>query len=512
MRVSAPRRPRALIVSGVSFAVLAVGGMAGLSLSGFSAIPGLFAGDVVSTVGEVEFTRELAIPPLAASTLDEEGRRHFALTAAESSTQFVAGVDTPTWGFDGSYLGPTIRVERGEEVVVSVNNDLDEATTVHWHGMHLPTGMDGGPHQPVMPGGAWSPTWQIDQPAATLWYHPHLHGSTEEHVARGLAGLFIVTDPLEGALDLPRDYGIDDIPLIVQDVRFDPNGAFAYRGGFVGSLGDRLLVNGTLEPYLTVTTKVVRLRLLNASTARVYDFGFSDERAFDQIASDGGLLVAPASHTRLRLSPGERAEILVSMSPGESVVLRSTPPPLGAIVPFGGPDGGADSLDVLQLRAADDLRSSSLTPTSLVPIERWDAADATTTRSFVLDGTSINDQTMDLRRIDQTVTVGETEIWNVLNDMPRPHNFHVHGVQFQVAEVDGAAPPAELAGWKDTIYLEPGVSYRLLLRFEDYADTDAPLMYHCHLLRHEDAGMMGQFVVVRPGESAGTIAGSGHTH
>ncbi|MGZ8804558.1 MAG: multicopper oxidase family protein [Microbacterium sp.] len=499
-------------MSGVSVVVLAVGTVAGLSFSGFSAIPGVFAGEVVSTVGAVDFTRPLAIPPLAPSTLDDEGRRHFELTAAASTTEFVEGVPTPTWGFEGSYLGPTIRAEHGEEVVVDVTNELDEATTVHWHGMHLPAKMDGGPHQPVMPGDEWTPTWQVDQPAATLWYHPHPHGSTEEHVARGLAGMFIVTDPLERALGLPREYGIDDIPLIVQDVRFDASGAFAYRGGFVGSLGDRLLVNGTLDPYLTVATEVVRLRLLNASTARVYDFGFSDGRAFDQIASDGGLLEAPASHTHLRLSPGERAEILISMSPGESVVLRSSPPALGEIVPFGGPDGGADSFDVLQLRAVDELRSSSTTPTTLVPIERWDAADATTTRSFVLDGTSINDRNMELRRVDQTVTVGETEVWNVLNDMPRPHNFHVHGVQFQVAAIDGASPPAEMSGWKDTIYLEPGVPYRLLLRFEDYTDPDVPLMYHCHLLRHEDAGMMGQFVVVRPGEPAGIIAGSGHTH
>src|SRR5690606_24414671 len=137
---------------------------------------------------------------------------------------------------------------------------------------------------------------------------------------------------------------------------------------------------------------------------------------------------------------------------------------------------------------------------------------ASAERTFRLDGTEINGRDMDMTRIDETVTVGTTEVWDVRNDMAAPHNFHVHDVQFQIGSVDGQPPTPELAGWKDTVYLEPERDYRLVMRFEDYTDPDSPYMYHCHLLRHEDSGMMGQFVVVEPGQSAGMIEGNHHDH
>jgi FtsP/CotA-like multicopper oxidase with cupredoxin domain len=149
----------------------------------------------VSTVGRVAFERPLAIPPLAESQLDAAGRRVFELTAQTGTSELLPGEQIESWGFNGAYLGPTLRASRGEEVVVKVTNDLDEPTSVHWHGMHLPPEADGGPHQPVEPGGSWQPSWSIDQPAATLWYHPHPHGATEQHVARGLVGMFIIDDP-----------------------------------------------------------------------------------------------------------------------------------------------------------------------------------------------------------------------------------------------------------------------------------------------------------------------------
>ncbi|MBG6056381.1 FtsP/CotA-like multicopper oxidase with cupredoxin domain [Salinibacterium sp. CAN_S4] len=510
--------PRATVIAvatiiGVAGVAGVAGGTAiGLSVSGFSAIPGVFGGSRVSTIGAVDFTNPLSIPPLAASTIDESGRRTFTLTAQTGSTEFIDGSRTPTWGFNGSYLGPTLVAERGERVQINVRNELDEPTTVHWHGMHLPSAMDGGPHQKVESGAEWSPSWTIDQPASTLWYHPHPHGATEDHVARGLAGLFYVTDPLERGLDLPHEYGVDDIPVIVQDVRFDAAGALDRRGGFVGALGDRILVNGTLAPILEVDRSVVRLRLLNASTARVFNFGFDDGRDIVLIGTDGGLLPRPQPLESLPLSPGERAEILVAVTPGETVVLQSRDPQLGAVVPFGGPDGGSDAFDVLQVNAAESLASEGVIPSDLVPIESLREADASAERSFVLDGTEINGRTMDLNRVNDIVILNSTEIWTVTNDMPRPHNFHVHGVQFQVLDQNGAAPPPTLSGWKDTIYLEPNVSYRLIMQFENFSDPNMPYMYHCHLLAHEDAGMMGQFVVVKPGESVGTPGGTVHQH
>jgi FtsP/CotA-like multicopper oxidase with cupredoxin domain len=486
-------------VPGVTASVVVLAAVGVATLTGCAA-------PTVSTVGVVEFERPLAIPPLAASTV-ENGVRTFDLTALAGESEFRAGTPTPTWGFNGAYLGPTLRASRGEQVEVRVRNDLDEPTTVHWHGMHLPAAMDGGPHQMVDPGATWEPTWPIDQPAATLWYHPHPHGETEEHVRRGLAGMFILDDEVESALPLPRDYGVDDIPVIVQDVFFDNEGELDERNaGFVGHLGDELLVNGTLGPYLEVATDVVRLRLLNASTARIYAFGFDDAREFSMIASDGGLLDAPVPLTSIQLSPGERAEILVRMAPGETTVLRSENPDLGETVGFfGGNAGASDRFDVLEVRAAATLDHRGEVPASLAPVERLDPADATAQREFELDDTQINGENMAMDRIDEVVALGATEIWVVRNAMPFPHNFHIHDVQFQIVDIAGVAPPAELAGWKDTVYLRPNEDYRLIMRFTDYADSEHPYMYHCHLLRHEDNGMMGQFVVVTPGTDVEAI-------
>jgi len=469
-----------------------------------------FAGTKVDTVGEVPFENRLAIPPLADSKLDSDGRRVFTLAAEPGEREFLPGRTTDTWGFNGSYLGPTLRAERGERVLVDFRNGVDEATTVHWHGMHLPAEADGGPHQHVEPGEHWTPSWEIDQPAATLWYHPHPHGDTEEHVYRGLAGMFILDDDEEAGLDLPRRYGVDDIPVIVQDKRFADDGSLVEDDREeLGILGDTLLVNGTYGPYLDVSSERLRLRLLNGSTARTYDFGFSDQRDFALIATDGGLLERPDRRSRIQLSPGERAEIVVTMKPRERVVLRSYPPDLEPGSDSSRRDGGEDSFDVLQLRSAAELESSPAVPAELVDIPELDPADAAQTREFELRSRRINDEEMDMERIDTVVSVDTTEVWEVENGHGQPHTFHVHDVQFQVLDVDGEDPPPELSGWKDTIPLPPGVRVRLIMRFEDYADPDSPYMYHCHLLRHEDEGMMAQFVVVESGEVPGEAIASG---
>jgi len=466
----------------------------------------------VDTIGRVVFDTALAIPPLAEPTTDAAGRIHFDLTAQRGTVGVVPGTPTETWGFNGPYLGPTIVAASGDDVQVDFHNGLEEPTTVHWHGMHLPARADGGPHQMVAPGDDWSPRWTVDQPATTLWYHPHPHGETERHVGRGLAGMFIVRDEAEAALSLPRDYGVDDIPVIVQDVRLDADGQLVSdTRDYIGPVGDRLLVNGTVGPSLAVTTDVVRLRLLNASPARIYNFALSDDRDLALIGTDGGLLERPFPTRAVQLSPGERAEVLVRMAPGERITLQSRDVDLGGGPGLGGLNGARDSFDVLELVASDALNPVGTVPQTLVPMERLDDLDATGERRFVLDGKQINQQQMDLARIDEVVTVGDTEVWDVRNNMALPHSFHVHDVQFQLLSIGGEPPPPELAGYKDTILLRPNTDYRLIMRFTDYTDPRTPYMYHCHLLQHEDQGMMGQFVVVEPGQRAGTIE-PGDTH
>lgn len=225
----------------------------------------------------VAFNTPMAIPPLNQGTLDGLGNRVFELKAGEGSSKFLPDKATPTWGYNGPYLGPTLWAERGDHVKVRFSNHLSEATTVHWHGMHLPARADGNPHQLVEPRHAWEPEWTIDQPAATLWYHPHPHGKTEHHVYNGLAGLFVIHDGRYASL--PHEYGVDDIPVIVQDKRLGADGRISLdNDGLLGVLGHTILVNGTVGPYQKVATERVRLRLLNASNARIYNFGFDDNR------------------------------------------------------------------------------------------------------------------------------------------------------------------------------------------------------------------------------------------
>ncbi|MBD5787891.1 multicopper oxidase domain-containing protein [Cellulosimicrobium terreum] len=484
----------------------AVSGMLGLAAS-LSTLAGCALAPSVHPVQEQEFTTELAIPPLAPSRV-VDGTRVFSLTAQEGTTSFLPGVETPTWGFDGAYLGPTLRAARGERVAVEVTNALDEPTSVHWHGMHLPAAMDGGPHQEVAPGQTWRPTWEIDQPAATLWYHPHPHGTTEEHVYRGLAGLFLLDDDTTASASLPSTYGVDDVPVVVQDKDFDDEGRLELDdgGGEPGMLGEVVMTNGTVGAFHEVTTQRVRLRLLNGSTARTYQLGFAD-RAMDLVATDGGLLDAPVRLDRVRLAPGERAEVVVTTTPGETTRLHSFPADLGGVAASFAM-GGKESFDVLELRAADELTPSpepAWEPSRRAADDALHAQDASVERTFELADREINGRRMDMSRIDETVTVGDTEIWTVRNAHPVPHSFHVHDVQFRILDIDGEPPPPVLAGPKDTIYLEPSRTYRLLMRFDDYTDPDVPYMYHCHMLRHEDEGMMGQLVVVEPGGSAGEV-------
>ncbi|WP_069166120.1 multicopper oxidase family protein [Nocardia altamirensis] len=503
--VSRPRRLwRFLLILMAAVAVLALAIGGGVTL--------VYVNAAVSTVGSAEFSNELAIPPLAPSRLRPDGTREFELDMRSGRKEFRAGQLTETWGFNGDYLGPTLRARRGERVAVTVRNQLPEASTVHWHGMHVPAAMDGGPHQMVQAGATWTPQWTVDQPAATLWYHPHPHGVTERHVRRGLAGMFVLDDEVSESLPLPSNYGVDDLPVIVQDVKFRGAELDSAHAMFrdVGFLGDQTMVNGTLTPYRTVGDELVRLRLLNASTARSYNFGFADERSFALIATDGGLIERPLTLDRLALSPGERAEIVVRVRPGERTVLRSNKLDAGLDFWTQRFAGGDDTFDVLELRAATALRPAPELPATLAVPSTPDGSDSVQQRRFDINLAGINGKPMSMDRIDLAVTRGTAETWIVRNADGMPHNFHIHDVQFRVLTRNGGRPPAELTGPKDTVFLPPNATVELAMRFDGPADPNIPYMYHCHLLWHEDLGMMGQFVVVEPGGAPGVPPSHGH--
>lgn len=463
-------------------------------LVGLAAIPVLACAGPPRT--RPDGSRPLPIPPLADAAVGADGTRTFTLRAAAGTTEMRPGLRTPTWGFNGSVLGPTLRARRGESVAVLVENMLSEPTTVHWHGMHVPARSDGGPHQTVAPGGTWRAQWTVRQPAATLWYHPHPHGATEKHIHRGLAGLFIVDDDAQP--DLPHEYGVDDIPLIIQDRRFTRTGALDESDATdIGLLGDTIITNGIEGAHLPVVTEQVRLRILNGSGGRLYNLGFADDREFHVIAGDGGLLTAPVAVTRVRLSPGERAEIIVGTRAAEDVLLRAFPieNSAGLDADEASRFGVHDTFDILRLQPARTLRRSAALPATLATLPALPDTP-TTERAFDLQWFMINRNRMDMNRIDFHATVDTDELWTVRNVDNWPHNFHVHDAQFRIIDIDGAPPPAELAGHKDTVYTAPGQQVRLAIRFTDYTDPTFPYMYHCHLAMHEDQGMMGQFLVL----------------
>ncbi|HSK60862.1 MAG TPA: multicopper oxidase domain-containing protein, partial [Actinomycetospora sp.] len=454
--------------------------------------------------------RPLAVPPLAPSTRDAAGRRVVDLVAAPGTSTFQPGVATPTWGYGGlPFGGPTLRAHRGEDVVLRVTNRLPETTTTHWHGATLPARADGGPHQPIAPGATWEASWRVDQPAATLWYHPHPHGATERHVHRGLSGLFLVDDDVP--VDLPARYGVDDVPLVLTDRSFAPDGAFdEQHRNAVGLLGDTVLVNGTVAPYLDVTTSRVRLRVLNASAARSYRVALDDEAPLTLVGTDGGLLPSPRVVDGVVLTPGERAEVVVDLAPGRRRVLRSLSHDLGAVNGVSRAAGADDSFDLLELRPAARLESSPPVSARLSREAPLDEAAAARTRRFTLSNNRINGLAMDMTRVDEVVPVAATEIWEFANRHTLPHNMHVHDARMQVLE---PGVPAAERPWKDTVAVPPARTVRALVRVGPHADPEVPSMLHCHMLRHEDDGMMLQFLVVAPGQRpASTIPGPHHDH
>ena len=273
----------------------------------------------------------LPIPPLDAGEMQGQART-YDLLMQNGSKEFVAGLPASTSGYNGDYLGPTLLMREGDQVVLNVSNQLDERTSTHWHGLHVPAVMDGGPHQMIEPGETWTASFPVLNRAATYWYHPHLHPSpgpggvimdptgTGYQVYRGLAGMIIIEDGTSDALALPRSYGQDDIPLILQDRRFNEDGSLLHFPSDFNPAtdpalrkGGHFLVNGAEGAVLAVGAQVVRLRILNASNARVYNLGFSDNRTFYQVVSDGGFLAAPLPMSRLVLAPAERVEILLDL-------------------------------------------------------------------------------------------------------------------------------------------------------------------------------------------------------
>ncbi|HGG06608.1 MAG TPA: oxidase [Aliiroseovarius sp.] len=488
-------------------------GVAAAAFAGMGSIPALLS---------AQSAREnrLAIPPLDPGEMIG-GKRVYNLGLQTGTTEFFKGFHTPTMGINGAYLGPVLRMKRGEMVQINVQNGIGTESTLHWHGFNLPAAADGGPHQVIGAGETWSPEFEVREQASTMWYHSHLMGKTAAQVWAGLAGMVIVDDDAQ-AVDLPSQYGVDDIPVVLQDRRFLLNGTMPYdpnmHDRMAGMQGNYPVINGTISPFVDVTTQRVRLRLLNGSNASIYNLQFRDGRSFQMVASDGGLLTEPASLTALRIAPGERAEIVVDFSDGRPALLESVAGESGGMgggmgMGGGGMMGGgmmneqSPVFELLELRPAADLAGSPAVPARLADLAAPDASQAVRTRQFLLEmgmgmrmmmggSFSINGDEMDMKVINHVVKKDEVEIWEIGNTGPMLHPFHVHNTQFRILDRSGMPPPAHETGLKDTVLVEPGEIVRILVKFEHYTDDKRPYMYHCHILEHEDGGMMGQFTVV----------------
>jgi bilirubin oxidase len=451
----------------------------------------------------------------------------FNLTAQDTFKNFMSGQQTITSAYNGSFWGPTMIWDKGQTVHINVTNKLQDSTTVHWHGMHLPAVMDGGPHQIIPPNTVWSPYWTVTNNAATYWYHPHLHMESEKQITEGLGGLIIVRDATESALALPRTYGVDDIPLILTDRSFS-----AHQFTTV-PYGDSMITNGVLHAQYTVPAQVVRFRILDAAIERSYNLGLSSGDSFSVITTDGGLLNAPVRVKYFLISPGERVEILVDLTGKSGTIdMKAYNSQLSNVIgggenfvggPFANALGHVDFPVLHMVIGAQTASPITAIPTSLTTNNYLNAASASITRQLtIIDSTAsgftgpnafvINHHLFNYNQFDYQVPVDSTEIWQITSTSGFSHPFHIHDVEFNMLSIDGAAPPAVQAGWKDVI-LVPGAArgpgnptshtVKFIAKFADYADSLHPFMFHCHIALHEDEGMMGQFVVTGRSSSTG---------
>lgn len=450
----------------------------------------------------------LQMPPL----LDATSSGVFDLVARAGKTALMGRAPSATWGFnDQTFLGPTLRLAADGAVAASVTNQLTEPFALHWHGLLVPGHADGGPHLSIAPDRKWSVELDINQPPATIWYHSHTHLRTADHVQKGLAGVIQLTDGRDNARGLPTEYGTDDLTLVIQDRRFDGRGQMVYSPGMademMGFTGDVIVVNGQIGRTAVVPRGIVRLRLLNGSNARIYDLASRAGRLLHLVATDTGYLDRAATLKTLRLAPGERAEVLIDFTDGADDVLISGPNPNVGMM-GGGMMGRAEKadFDILPI-AVDDTRPARIDrlPESIggtMPdLPTRNASRRNITLETGMNGMmwrggnrhSINGQSFDMSRLNFSVKKGATEIWTIEGQM-MAHPLHIHGVMFQVLSENGGPVSPRNRGWKDTVLVDGRVE--IAVRFDHPATADKPFMFHCHILEHEDGGMMGQFSVV----------------
>jgi FtsP/CotA-like multicopper oxidase with cupredoxin domain len=508
---------------------------------------------------EADLALELIARPRNASL--RPGR---ATSVWSYEARMLKGDPTSVQALPDSYLGPILRLRRGQKVRIDFVNRLDQPSTVHWHGLHVPDTMDGHPRFAIGPGERYRYEFEVRNRAGTYWYHAHPHGHTGEQVYFGLAGLLLVSDDEEQALPLPR--GEYDVPIVIQDRSFDDDNQFRYLGDtgptargdasgassgpgntmggrgmmggeatmpggmggmmarMMGFLGDTILVNGRPDASIEVATHPYRLRILNGSNSRIYKLAWHDGRSLTVIGTDGGLLERPVHKDYVMLAPAERVELWADFSKddlGTQLTLMSLAfeGSMGGMMGMmgGGPMAammGNSSLaagarfPIFKVNVARKTNARLELPERLSAVS-WprlqDAVNRAKPRAFRITMAQMqwgfDGRGFEMMAVapNEVVKLGTTEVWEFANDsgmMTMAHPIHVHDPQFQVLERRHGAASGGVRdgyvdqGWKDTVLVMPGDRVKLLMRFADYPGL---YLYHCHMLEHEDLGLMRNY-------------------
>ena len=410
----------------------------------------------------------------------------YDVSIREGMAEVLPGFETPIYGYEGIYPGPTIRARTGREVVVRQRNTLTFESNVHLHGGYVPPGSDGHPMDVIAPGGSFDYHYPNEQDAASLWYHDHAHGRTSHTLYYGLLAMYVLESDFERELELPRgDY---DVPLVIADHAFNRDGSFRYVENVdIGFRGDTILVNGAVSPRMRVDRRMYRFRILNGSNSRSCTLRLGRGRPMTQIASDGGLLSRRVRRRTVPIHPAERVDLVIDFrdyAPGTELVLHNEDGDGGtvAVMRFDVTRGGGrEEFDVpRRLREQESLPDSNAS-------RRWDLA-------FGLGAWQINGREFDPMRIDVRPRHGTTERWTFVNHSNRVHPMHIHGFLFRVLErSSGRVHPADRLGWKDTVGVLPNETVTVLAWFAPYSGR---FVFHCHALEHADRAMMLQLEVV----------------
>ena len=519
-------------------------------------IPSLLAADSPQPLDPArlkKFVDSLPIPRVLRPKRIAKGIPQYEVTMTAFRQKLHRGLPpTYLWGYNHTYPGPTFEAGTGQPISVKWINHLPTRhflpvdtnihgadmgapavrAVVHLHGGHVPPESDGYPESWFTPGNSATYLYPNNQPAMPLWYHDHALGITRLNVYAGLAGLYLIRDSAENALNLPR--GRQEIPLLIQDRAFNTDGSLFYPvsdlpvspehpGPWVPeSFGNAILVNGMVWPHLAVEPRKYRFRIYNGSNARFYNLSLSSGQPFFVIGSDGGLLETPQGMTQLLVAPAERVDVVVDFTSLRGMNIQFTN---DANAPFpGGDPVDEHTSQVMEFRVMrhTSSRDTSILPPFLRPVPRISESSATLLRDLTLveqadaddnpTGSFLNGMTWD-DPVTESPQLGSTEIWRLINLTDDTHPIHLHLVQFQVldrqpfdeeayeatSQIVFTGPPLppepNEMGWKDTVRANQGAVTRLIARFTDYAGR---YVWHCHILEHEDNDMMRPYVVVAP--------------